>query len=93
MVKKFPSLKFEYATLVDSLAENPETGTSIGNQCFKIRLAIASKGRGKRGGARVVTYLYLQKATVYLLTIYDKSERGSVADSELAEIIEELKFD
>ena len=41
--KKYPSLRQEFISLVQSLKENPDQGTSLGNDCFKIRLAIASK--------------------------------------------------
>ncbi|CAN5873801.1 hypothetical protein BH11BAC7_BH11BAC7_16560 [soil metagenome] len=33
------------------LGEYPQVGTSIGNNCYKIRLAISSKGKGKSGDA------------------------------------------
>lgn len=49
--KKFPSLKDEFKYLINSLKENPKQGTSLGNNCFKIRLAIRSKGKGKSGGS------------------------------------------
>ena len=49
LAKKFPSLVREYGTLLDALEANPETGTPIGHSCYKIRMAIASKGAGKRG--------------------------------------------
>ena len=55
LAKKYPSLKKEFSTLIFSLKENPTQGTSIGNNCYKIRLAIASKRKGKSGGARVIT--------------------------------------
>ena len=47
LVKKYASLKLELLELVNELKENPEKGTSIGKSCFKIRIAIASKGKGK----------------------------------------------
>ena len=64
LAKKFPSLKNEFATFISTLSENPETGTYIGNNCFKIRLAIASKGKGKRDGARVITHVYVATDSV-----------------------------
>ena len=63
LVKKFPSLKAEYIAFVEDLEENPQKGISLGNNCFKIRLAIASKGRGKSGSARVVTHIYMLGAS------------------------------
>jgi hypothetical protein len=55
--------------------------------CYKIRLAIKSKGKGKSGGARVITYYYIVKNTVYLLAIYDKSNQTNISDKELAELL------
>ena len=87
MVKKYPSLKNEFVELVAKLQENPEQGTALGNHCFKIRLAVSSKGAGKSGGARVITCLQVSETTVYMLSIYDKSERESISDKELAELL------
>ena len=91
LAKKYPSLKAEYANLIDELSENPEKGIPLGNNCFKIRLAIASKGRGKSGGARVITHFYIAGKTVFLLTIYDKSEQADVSDKELKELLSEIE--
>ncbi|HET7361140.1 MAG TPA: type II toxin-antitoxin system RelE/ParE family toxin [Salinimicrobium sp.] len=93
LVKKFPSLKTEYAELIENISQDPETGTFIGKKCYKIRLAISSKGRGKSGGARVITYLYTGMETVYLLTIYDKGERADLKPNELKEMIYSLELD
>jgi mRNA-degrading endonuclease RelE of RelBE toxin-antitoxin system len=93
LAKKFPSLKNEFAELITDISENPENGTFIGNNCYKIRLAIGSKGKGKSGGARVITYLYIETETVYLLTIYDKSEKTDLKPNELADMIESLELD
>ncbi|MDR0295335.1 MAG: type II toxin-antitoxin system RelE/ParE family toxin [Prevotellaceae bacterium] len=91
LVKKFPSLKAEYADLIENLEENPKNGTPLGDNCFKIRLAIASKGRGKSSGARVITHLYVENETVFLLAIYDKSEQTNISDKELRELLLEIE--
>jgi mRNA-degrading endonuclease RelE of RelBE toxin-antitoxin system len=93
LVKKFPSLKFEFAELIETISTNPDAGIFIGNNCYKIRLAIRSKGKGKSGGARVITYLYLATETVYLLTIYDKGEKADLKANELKEMLESLELD
>jgi len=49
----------------------------------KIRLAIASKRKGKSGGARVITCVLIEDTEVHLLTIYDKSEKEDISDKEL----------
>jgi mRNA-degrading endonuclease RelE of RelBE toxin-antitoxin system len=87
--KKFPSLKSDFSLLLKSLKENPSQGTSLGNECYKIRMAIASKGKGKSGGARVITCFKIVHGTVFLLTIFDKSEQENISDRELSEL---LKF-
>lgn len=73
--------------LVQELKENPEQGTPIGKNCFKIRLGIASKGKGKSGGARVIANFVVTDSTVFLLAIYDKSERENLSDKELSELL------
>ncbi len=87
LMKKFKSLKKEIQDLISELRAEPEKGTSIGNNCYKIRLAIASKGKGKSGGARVITHLVFKDETVYLLTIYDKSEIEKLSHKEILELI------
>jgi hypothetical protein len=73
--------------LVHDLKKNPEQGTAIGRNCFKILIAIASKGKGKSGGARIITNFVVTDATVYLLSIYDKSEKENLTDKELDELL------
>jgi len=87
LVKKYPSLKTEYIELLKSLREEPKQGTPIGNDCYKIRLAIASKHKGKSGGARVITYVQVSETFVFLLTIFDKSDRENIADKDLKELL------
>ena len=93
LTKKFPSLKNEFAVLIARITVDPESGTLIGNNCYKIRLAIGTKGKGKSGGARVITYLYIETETVYLLTIYDKGEKEDLKPNELKDMIESLELD
>jgi mRNA-degrading endonuclease RelE of RelBE toxin-antitoxin system len=85
--KKYPSLKQEFFELIELLEHTPEQGTNLGNNCYKIRLAIAAKGKGKSGGARVITNFVIADATVYLLSIYDKSEKENLTDKELIELL------
>lgn len=88
---KYPSLKADFAILIDSLEENPTQGISLGLNCYKIRFAITSKGKGKSGGGRIITYVYISEKTVYLLSIYDKSEKESISDKEILDRLKDLK--
>lgn len=87
LIKKYPSLKKEIKTLVSEIKKEPTLGTPIGFDCYKIRLSIASKSKGKSGGARVITHLIYKEDAVYLLTIYDKSEMENVSDKEIANFL------
>jgi mRNA-degrading endonuclease RelE of RelBE toxin-antitoxin system len=88
--KKYPSLKSEFIKLVSSLEIDPTQGTSIGNGFYKIRISIASKGKGKSGGGRVITYVKILDEVVNLATIYDKSEKEDIDDKELNSILQSL---
>jgi mRNA-degrading endonuclease RelE of RelBE toxin-antitoxin system len=88
--KKYPSLKAEFIELVNSLKKNPTQGISLGNNCYKIRLAIASKGKGKSGGARVITNIKISNNIIYLLTIFDKTDQDTISDKELKELLSEI---
>jgi mRNA-degrading endonuclease RelE of RelBE toxin-antitoxin system len=90
LVKKYSSLKNEFAYLIDNLGDNPKLGTPIGHDCYKVRLAIASKGKGKSGGARVITYVYVQETSIFLISIYDKSEKSNITDAELLILLNEI---
>jgi len=90
LVRKYPSLKKEYIELIESLEINPKQGTAISNKCYKVRLAIESKGKGKSGGARVIANLVIENNAVYLLSIYDKSEKSNLTDAELTELLKQV---
>jgi mRNA-degrading endonuclease RelE of RelBE toxin-antitoxin system len=93
LAKKFPSLKMEFKELIEEITKNPKFGTYIGNNCYKIRIAIESKAKDKSGGARAITYVYVESETVYLLTIYDKSEKENLKPSELKMMVENLELE
>ena len=75
--------------MLDSLQTKPKQGTAIGKNCYKIRLAIASKAKDKSGGGRVITNIVVSEKTVFLLSIYDKSDKENLFDKEIEEL---LKF-
>ena len=88
--KKYASIIADVRALQNELLQNPTMGTLIGENRYKIRLQITSKGKGKSGGGRIVTYLKIQDDEIWLLTMYDKSEMENVSDSFLDDLIESI---
>jgi len=70
---------------------NPYQGIPLGQNAYKIRLAIKSKGKGKSGGARVITFVINEQEEVYLLSLYDKSEIENIDDKILRKLISEVR--
>jgi len=86
--KKYPSIKKDFERLLLQLQQYPHTGTPLGKDCFKIRLAIKSKSKGKSAGARIITCIKIQDNKLFFLTAYDKSEQATVSDKDLKVLIE-----
>lgn len=91
LAKKYPSIKTDFALLVEALEQAPTKGKALGNRCYKVRMAISSKGKGKSGGARVITYVQVTETTVYLLSIFDKSDKVSISTDEIKELLAQLE--
>lgn len=81
--RKHTSLVKDFSAFLDHLELNPQQGAPLGNNCYKIRLAISSKAQGKSGGARIITYVTVVKEIVYLIGIYDKSVKETISNKEL----------
>lgn len=90
LAKKYASLKHDLQELVAVLTEDPKQGTALGKGCYKVRMSIASKGKGKSGGARIITCVRIVGQQVWLLTIYDKSQRASISDKELKSLVAQI---
>ncbi|MBP6433011.1 MAG: type II toxin-antitoxin system RelE/ParE family toxin [Ferruginibacter sp.] len=91
LTKKYPSLKAELETLFAELEQNPTLGTPLGNDIYKIRLAMASKNKGKSGGARVMSFVKITDTSVLLFSIYNKGDKDSISDKEIQELIKGYK--
>ena len=93
--KKYPSLKKDLIALGNGLLENPLLGVDLGNGFRKIRLTIASKGKGKSHGARVITHTQAivnvnEQGVITLLTIYDKAERETISKRDIMVLMASL---
>lgn len=102
LLKKYHSLSKDLLNLEKELTVTPRFGTSLGQDAYKIRLKISSKGKGKSGGARVISFVETivigvaekvsdEEVIVNLLTIYDKAYVDNISDKELKELIKNVK--
>ena len=89
LAKKYRSVKNDIISLTEELQNNPKTGISLGDDCYKIRMAIKSKGKGKSGGARIITHFKIIDKTIYLLSVYDKSDKENISDKELKKLVQD----
>jgi hypothetical protein len=88
--KRHSSLVQDLAKLIESLEENPMQGSALNGGLYKIRLAISSKKRGKSGGARVITWVKVVKKHVLLIDIFDKSDRSTLSEKEIDQLLKDL---
>ena len=95
LAKKYKSFPADYDAFLDELEKNPFGGDPLGHNTYKNRMAIASKGKGKSGGARVITYNVQQQTTddvlITLMSIYDKSEIDNVSEAYLRQLVQTIE--
>lgn len=95
MRKKYHSFESDYNAFLDTLEKAPFSGESLGKHIYKNRMIISSKGKGKSGGARIITYnIQIQsedEVIITLMTIFDKSEIENVSDSYLRSLVAEVE--
>jgi mRNA-degrading endonuclease RelE of RelBE toxin-antitoxin system len=91
LAKKYASIPDDYADLLSDLQENPTIGTPLGRDCYKIRMAISAKNKGKSGGSRVITCVKIENDIIHLLSIFDKSEQSTITDKELTNLLKQLE--
>lgn len=94
--KRYKSFKDDLKDFKDSIMKNPFQGSELFLGIRKIRMSIASKGKGKSGGARVITLIYYvseEDGTIKFLIIYDKSDTDTVDVKVVKSIVQDLGFD
>lgn len=76
----------EKQILIEQLASSPLAGDEIpgGGGVRKLRFAL--RGKGKRGGARVIYYWYSEDAPIYALAVYGKGEKLDLTPNELSAV-------
>ena len=85
--KKYKKIKFDLQNLKEELITNPKAGILLQHNCYKIRVANSSIPTGKSGGFRVVYYFVDENDRVYLMSIYSKTQKENLSESELLELL------
>lgn len=104
LLKKYQSLSKDLLNLERDIVRTPRLGTPLGKDAYKIRLKITSKGKGKSGGARVISLVETtlvgvaeivsdEEIIVNFITIYDKGDVDNISDKELKDLIQNFKAD
>jgi len=93
--KRYASLADDYERLLDELTANPCQGADLGGGVRKIRMRIAAKGKGKSGGARVITLNVIvstSETTINLLYVYDKADIDSISKEKINQLLRQNGF-
>ena len=96
LAKKYPSFKQDYKDFLVSIKNNPLQGDEITKNIRKIRMAIKAKGKGKSGGARVITFNILtdiENGHVVFLLLYDKEDASTVKVNVVKQLVRDMGFD
>lgn len=96
LAKKYPSFKQDYKDFLVSIKNNPLQGDEITKNIRKIRMAIKAKGKGKSGGARVITFNVftdVENGHVVFLLLYDKEDASTVKVNVVKQLVRDMGFD
>lgn len=89
--KKYPNIKDDFHELQKQLKKDPITGNDpLGKDCYKVRMTISGKNSGKSGAARVIINVKIIDNEVYVLSVYDKSDKEDIYDKELKKLLDKL---
>lgn len=89
LAKKYPSIKTDLLALMEALLNDPFQGDGLGKDCYKVRMRITSKGKGKSAGSRVITCVKVINERITLISIYDKSDQTDIPDNLLLQILKD----
>lgn len=93
--KRYKSFMNDLEDFKDKIMKNPFQGTELAPGIRKIRMTIGAKGKGKSGGARVITLTYYvseKEGKVHFLIVYDKSDADTVDVKVVQKYVAELGF-
>lgn len=72
------------------LIVTPDAGDLMPGSNGLRKIRVASGGKGKRGGSRVIYYWYVTPEKIQLCRIYEKSSQANLSQAEINQIITEL---
>lgn len=91
LARKFKSLKNELSQFIEKTEIEGIQGIQLGGGLYKARLAVKSKGKGKSGGMRIISWQNIIAASdgdkIYLVAIYDKSELSNLDVTHINKIL------
>jgi mRNA-degrading endonuclease RelE of RelBE toxin-antitoxin system len=96
LAKRHRSFIDDLLAFRDSLLDDPYQGVELSPGVRKVRLSVSSKGRGKSGGVRVITFTYVvdeEKGVVILLLLYDKSDADNIKPNIIRQILKDIGLD
>jgi len=91
IVRKYPNFRTDLSRLIDSLSLQPEQGNHLGEGIYKLRISISGKSSGKSYGARIIYAVVSIRKEVYLLSVYDKSDKKDISRSEIKAMKDQVK--
>jgi hypothetical protein len=88
--KRYPDIKESFNVLKKDLKNDPigRSEAHLGQNCFKVRMEIKGKQAGKSYGASVIIHVKIIDKIVYLLSVYDKSDKSDL-DIELKVLLKQ----
>ena len=93
LAKKYKKIKIDLRNLTEELEEDPKLGIALHHNCYKIRVANSSVPTGKSGGFRVIYYFLDSEHNIYLMSIYSKTQKDSISENELIELLKSNGLD
>jgi mRNA-degrading endonuclease RelE of RelBE toxin-antitoxin system len=85
----------EYRRLQELLIQNPNSGDVIQGTggLRKLRYADSSRGKGKRGGIRIIYYWWVNQYQIFLFTIYNKNELSDLSHDQKKKLKQLLEIE
>jgi hypothetical protein len=91
LIKEHPSFNHDFKLLLERLEDNPDTGTPLGNQFFKTKLAYRSMGRQSREKPNLQVYFCIRQNNVYLIAAHNKNGSFVFPEKDLQDTLKSIK--